>query len=243
MSKNLEKLVEEGFLSIPLCPKTMLTYTVRTSILESIKEECADFCGTVLDVGCGLMLYRKIVEANPKVERYIGMDWENPLYSNLVEPDLRWDGRKIPLGDESVDCVIATEFLEHYADTEIILHEIRRVLRQDGKVFATVPFVWNLHEVPHDEYRFTPFSLERLFVKVGFKDIKISAFGCWNKALAQMVGLWITFAKMPESSRKSLRLVLFPIYVLLIKTDKKPEKFDDRENSMFTGLKITARKS
>jgi hypothetical protein len=58
-----------------------------------------------------------------------------------------------------------------------------------------------------------------------------------------MVGLWITFSKMPESSRKSLRLVLFPIYVLLIKTDKKPEKFDDRENSMFTGLKITARKS
>jgi hypothetical protein len=48
MSKNLEKLVEEGFLSIPLCPKTMLTYTVRTSILESIKEECADFCRTVL---------------------------------------------------------------------------------------------------------------------------------------------------------------------------------------------------
>jgi len=243
MNKNLERLVEEEFLSIPLRPKTMLTYTMRTSILESIKEECADFCGIVLDVGCGLMPYRKIVEANPKVEKYIGMDWENPLYSNLVEPDLRWDGKQIPLEDESVDCVIATEFLEHYADTEVILHEIWRVLRQDGKVFATVPFVWNLHEIPHDEYRFTPFSLERLFVRVGFKDIKISALGGWNRALAQMVGLWITFAKMPEVFRKFLRVVLFPVYVFLVKTDKKPEKFDDRENSMFTGLKITARKS
>ncbi|GIU82441.1 MAG: class I SAM-dependent methyltransferase [Acidobacteria bacterium] len=243
MNRNdIENLIEREFLSIPLRPKTMLIYTVRTAILESVKKASSEFYGTVLDVGCGLMPYRKIIESNPKVEKYIGMDWQSPLYSEFLKPDLEWDGKKIPLEDESVDCVMATEFLEHYADTEEILREIWRVLRYDGIVFATVPFVWNLHEIPHDEYRFTPFSLERFFANAGFKNIEISALGGWNMALAQMIGLWLTFAKMPEIFRKSLRIILFPIYVLLIKTDKKPKKFDGQENSMFTGLKVTAQK-
>ncbi|MFN3330021.1 MAG: hypothetical protein ACK419_03735, partial [Pyrinomonadaceae bacterium] len=98
MNRNdIENLIEREFLSIPLRPKTMLIYTVRTAILESVKKASSEFYGTVLDVGCGLMPYRKIIESNPKVEKYIGMDWQSPLYSEFLKPDLEWDGKKIPL--------------------------------------------------------------------------------------------------------------------------------------------------
>lgn len=239
---SIEKQIEDEFLTVPLRPRTMLFYSLRTAILESVKEESELFYGAVLDVGCGFMPYKKIVESNPRVEKYIGMDLQQPAYYGQIVPDLKWDGREIPLPDESIDCVMATEFLEHYAEPETALMEIYRVIKPDGRVFATVPFVWNLHEIPYDEYRYTPYSIERHFENAGFKEIKVKALGGWNLSLAQMIGLWTTFSKMRNITRAIVNKLLFPFYVWLIKTDRKPTEFDGYENSMFTGLSITARK-
>lgn len=239
---NIEKQIEDEFLSVRLRPRTMLFYSVRTAILESMKAESAAFYGTVLDVGCGFMPYKKLIESNPKVENYIGMDLEQPAYYGQIVPDLKWNGREIPMESESVDCVMATEFLEHYAEPERVLKEIHRVIKPDGRVFATVPFVWNLHEIPFDEYRYTPYSIERHFRNAGFREIQIKALGGWNLSFAQMIGLWTTFSKMRGLTRKVVKNLLFPFYVWLVKTDRKPDEFDGFENSMFTGLSITARK-
>jgi SAM-dependent methyltransferase len=239
---TLSKQIREEFISIPLRPRNMLIYTVRNAILKGITEAAATFYGTVLDLGCGFMPYRQVVESNPSVDKYIGMDLEKPTYYGSVEPDLKWNGTEIPLDDCSVDCVMATEFLEHYPEPERILEEILRVVKPDGVFFATVPFVWNLHEVPYDEYRYTPYSMERHLKNAGFKAIKIEALGGWNMSLAQMIGLWVTFSKMHRITRAFLRVILFPVYVLLVKTDKKPKKFDGFENSMFIGLNVTAGK-
>lgn len=38
----------------------------------------------------------------------------------------------------------------------------------------------NLHEVPNDEYRYIPFSIERLLIEAGFVDIEIKA--AWRLA-------------------------------------------------------------
>lgn len=242
MPQELQDQINKGFLSIALRPRNMLVYTARTAILASVKEEARSFCGTVLDVGCGFMPYRDIVVSNPNVEKYIGMDLEGSAIYSAAEPDLKWNGETIPLPDESVDCVMATEFLEHYSDPEKILTEITRVMKPGGKFFATVPFIWNLHEIPHDEYRYTPYSLEKHLTRAGFTNIQIKALGGWNKALAQMIGLWLEFSRMNRFVRPVMKTVLFPLYALLIKTDRKPTAFDGFENSMFTGLSVTANK-
>jgi SAM-dependent methyltransferase len=239
---SINRQIDEEFLCIPLRPRTMFFYSARTAILESVKEETRLFCGTVLDVGCGFMPYKKLIEANPKVTEYVGMDLEKATYYDQIEPDLKWDGHNIPLEDESIDCVMATEFLEHYPEPENVLNEIRRVLKPGGILFATVPFIWNLHEVPYDEYRYTPYSIERHVRNTGFKEIKIKALGGWNLSFAQMIGLWVTFSKMNDFTRAVMKKLLFPFYVWLVKTDRKPIEFDGGSNSMFTGLSVTARK-
>src|SRR5688572_17994255 len=185
---DLERQIEREFLSVPLRPGTMTFYTVRTSILAAVREEGAKFFGEVLDVGCGFMPYRTIIESIPAVESYTGMDLEQPTYYGNIEPDLKWDGQTIPREDGSFDCVIATEFLEHYPQPEKVLTEVRRVMRPGGLLFATVPFVWNLHEVPYDEYRYTPYSLRRHLESTGFESIEIQPLGGWNLAFAQMIG-------------------------------------------------------
>lgn len=240
--ENIEHQIEKEFLAMPLKPRTMGFYSVRTAILESVKTETKSFYGQILDVGCGFMPYRKLIESNPQVVKYIGMDLEKPTYYGHIEPDLKWNGGTIPLAADTADCVMATEFLEHYAEPEKILKEILRVLKPGGKFFATVPFIWNLHEIPYDEYRYTPYSLERHLKNAGYKNIEIKSLGGWNCAFAQMIGLWTHFSKMRSSLRVVVRWLLFPFYVLLIKTDRKPNSFDGYENSMITGLSVTAEK-
>ncbi len=240
--ENIKRQIEREFLAMPMRPKTMGFYSVRTAILGSVKEETKFFGGRVLDVGCGFMPYRKLIESNPKVEKYVGMDLRQPTFYGHIEPDLAWDGEKIPLANESVDCAMATEFLEHYAEPEKILGEIWRVLKPGGRFFATVPFVWNLHEIPYDEYRYTPYSLERHLTNAGYKNVEIKALGGWNRSFAQMIGLWLAFSPMRRFARLILSYLLFPVYVLLLKTDVKPIRFDGGENSMFSGLSVTAGK-
>jgi SAM-dependent methyltransferase len=183
-----------------------------------------------------------VIEGVEAVDKYIGMDLaESALYGH-VQPDIQWDGKTIPLPDGNVDCVVATEFLEHYATPEQILAEIWRVMKDGGRFFATVPFVWNLHEVPSDEYRYTPYSLRRLVEGAGFREVEVTARGGWNMSLAQMIGLWVTFSKMSRLTRKFFSIALFPVFWVLVKTDVKPASFDGGEGSMFTGLSITAKK-
>ncbi len=152
-------------------------YTARTAILESVRLATRDFHGTVLDVGCGVMPYRHLIEGLPAVDKYIGMDLADSELYGHVEPDIKWDGHRIPLPDQAADCVMATEFLEHYSEPEQILVEIRRVMKDGGRFFATVPFVWNLHEIPFDEYRYTPYSIRRLLERAGFKKVEVKALG------------------------------------------------------------------
>ena len=220
----------------------MTFYTVRRSIADCVRERTAEFYGTVLDVGCGFMPYRSLLTGNPKVEKYLGMDLEQSDLYGSVPPDITWDGGSIPLADESVDCVLATEFLEHHSDPAAVLSEMRRVMRPGGVIVVTVPFIWNLHEIPHDEYRYTPYSLERHFRDSGFQRVEVTTLGGWNRSVAQMLGLWVGFSSMGRITRRILRLLLFPVYVLLIKTDRATAGFDGREKSMFTGLCTTARK-
>ena len=239
---TIEEQIEREFLSVTLRPQNMLIYAPRTSILAAVKRESGTFYGRVLDVGCGYMPYRSIIESNKNVSSYKGLDLEQPTYYGNVTPDLTWDGSSIPLDNASEDCVMATEFLEHYSDPEAILCEMKRVLKPSGQIFCTVPFVWNLHEVPYDEYRYTPYSLRRHFEAAGFTNIDIRPLGGWNMAMAQMLGLWVTFGGPMNMFRRLIRMAVFPIFAVLVKTDRVPHSFDGHLGSMFPGLSITAEK-
>jgi SAM-dependent methyltransferase len=239
---SIQERINKEFLSMPLRPDTLTFYSVRSSILASVKTQTALFYGTVLDVGCGFMPYRNLVESVPAVDGYVGMDLRQPTYYGEIEPDLKWDGERIPADDERFECVMATEFLEHYAEPERVLREIFRVMKPNGMFFATVPFIWNLHELPYDEYRYTPYSLDRHLRNAGFTNIEINPIGGWNMAFAQMIGLWLGFSPIHRLIRPVLKVLFFPLYAYLVKTDKTPAGFDGTERSMFNGLCVTARR-
>jgi SAM-dependent methyltransferase len=214
-------------------------YYARLAILRALRRELTNFRGSVLDVGCGRSPYKPILlSPGSAVTTYIGMDLENNSY--VVDPDLKWNGQTIPLEDNSVQSAIATEVLEHCADPTRLLREVNRVMSPGGFIFVTVPFLWPLHDNPYDEYRYTPFSLERHFRDGGFQEIRLTALGGWDAALATMLGLWVRRRSMGSLRRRVLQRLLLPVYRRLIDLDSPPTDFG--RSCMITGLAATARK-
>jgi glycosyltransferase involved in cell wall biosynthesis/SAM-dependent methyltransferase len=231
---------DTAFLEPQLSSEFVDLYIVRKAIKDSIAQSILLFNGTFLDVGCGQMPYKEfILNANPNIKKYIGLDFAQGKYADLKQPDITWDGKTIPLEDASVDCAMATEVLEHCPEPLVVLKEIRRVLKPNAVFFFTVPFLWPLHDTPHDYYRYTPFFLERLLKEAGFEDIQIKAMGGWNAALAQMIGLWLRRAPMAGEARTQLTKDLYPFFTELIRTDAIPTDF--LKNPMITGLSGTAK--
>ena len=53
---------------------------------------------------------------------------------------------QLPLRDRCVDVVLCYEVIEHVFDPDVMLREIRRTLKEDGKVFLSIPNRWSLYD-------------------------------------------------------------------------------------------------
>jgi len=231
--------MESEFLDLRCTPESLDLCIVRSSIQRAIRECAPMLNGTLLDIGCGHMPYKSMLLSHPsKATKYIGLDLELAKYG--VRPDLVWNGECIPLPDGTIDCALATEVFEHCAQPEVVMNEIHRILKPNGMLFFTVPFLWPLHEVPHDEYRYTPFALERLLRNSCFAEITLKALGGWDASLAQMIGLWVRRRSLSPVKRKLSSMVAALIVRTLQRSDVRPTRFN--ESTMITGLSGTARR-
>ncbi|MFZ0608365.1 MAG: class I SAM-dependent methyltransferase [Xanthobacteraceae bacterium] len=240
--ENPDSIVSQ-YLSPACLPSTLDSFGNRRLILAALRANLPRFSGAVLDVGCGHKPYKSSLLSPPsRASRYIGLDLPANLYGS---PDLEWDGRKIPLENAAVDSVLLTEVLEHCPQPDEVLQEIARVMKPGGFLFLTVPFIWPIHTVPHDEYRYTPFALRRLLDEAGFLDAKIEATGGRHAVLALTLGLWVR--RRPLTSRRHvvtkylLSLLLWPVIWLLLKLDRPPAEFE--ESAMLVGLTAAATRS
>lgn len=227
---------QDHFFNFELTTANLDRFFIRQSIFEAINLSKSNFNGSLLDIGCGKMPYKKYLLENSAITAYVGLDIENALeYKTGIKPDHTWDGITMPFGDNSFDCAFGTEVLEHCPFPNITLKEVNRVLKPGGVFFFTVPFIWPLHEVPYDEFRYTPFSMERLLKDAGFSVIDIKATGGWHASLAQMLGLWVKRSPLTPLKKKYFSLIFKPIIKKLLKWDKHIA-VNFSESQMITGL-------
>ncbi len=114
--------------------------------LEIVLSFAADEnLGAVLDLGCasGILL----PEIHRRSESLTGIDTFLQDYSlrglmknENITAQLAWgDARYIPFKGETFDTVICISALEHIADTEGTLEEIKRVLKRRGRLLCGIP--------------------------------------------------------------------------------------------------------
>jgi len=134
--------------------------------------------GDILDVGSGKSdRYSRLFKFN----KYVRLDIDQ-----VCEPDIVADAQNIPLPDQSFDSIISTQGLEHMPNPSKAILEFYRLLRNNGCCLITVPFFNELHEEPHDYWRFTKYSLEMMFKEAGFNIISIEPRGGFFAVIAQL---------------------------------------------------------
>lgn len=137
----------------------------------------------VLDVGAGDAPYRELFAHT----RYSTTDWSESLHPGATQVDHVASADALPLGDRTVDVVLLTQVLEHVSEPARVLAELFRVLRPGGRLYLTAPLVWELHELPHDYYRYTAPGLEHLLGAAGFGEVVVEARNDCFSTLAQLL--------------------------------------------------------
>jgi SAM-dependent methyltransferase len=110
----------------------------------------------VLNVGAGGPLAGRI--ARLRESRVVNVDLDPACSPEVVADvcDLRC------FADQSFDAVFLMEVLEHVPTPDLAISEIHRVLTPGGQLVLSTPFLFEIHEGPHDFYRFTEHGLRHL---------------------------------------------------------------------------------
>jgi len=138
--------------------------------------------GRLLDLGCGKVPFYEFYR--PYAEEITCVDWEQTLHqAKHVDTFCDLTGR-LPFEDGRFDTVLLSDVLEHIPTPQQLLNEIARVLGDGGKLILNVPFVYNLHEVPHDYYRYTRFGLQRLVENAGLRVVVLQGYGSATTVIA-----------------------------------------------------------
>ena len=157
----------------------------RPSIFAFMQRLARDLTpGTrVLDAGAGDAPYAVLFTDC----RYVTNDWNQSQHAGAKSADVLAPVDRLPLDDASFDVVICTEVLEHVSDPAAAIREFHRILDVNGELWLTVPFVWELHEEPHDFFRYTRHGLWSLLERAGFESIEIEPIGGYFSTLAQLL--------------------------------------------------------
>jgi SAM-dependent methyltransferase len=117
--------------------------------------------GRLLDFGAGNSPYSSVFAAS--FDEIVTVD----LCGLGADLDLDADG-KVPASDDSFDCVLSTQVLEHVPDVQTYLAEARRVLVSDGTLILSTHGVYQYHEDPADYWRWTKSGLQSVLMSAGF---------------------------------------------------------------------------
>jgi len=148
---------------------TYPAYLTRNRLLKAIAAPAKELKGVLMDFGCGSKPYKSLF----KVEKYIGVDFENPGHPHINEQiDVFYDGKKIPFDDAYFDSVFSSEVFEHIFNLDEILKELNRVMKPGALMLITCPFAICEHEVPHDFARYSSYGIKYLLQKNGFEILK-----------------------------------------------------------------------
>jgi SAM-dependent methyltransferase len=141
-------------------------FFARRSLYDNIVKLAPQIKGEILDVGCGQKPYKHLFNYT----KYIGIEVEQEGHDHTNEEvDVFYDGKRIPFENNTFDSAITSQVLEHVFEPDAFLRDIHRVLKPEGTLLLTVPFVWDEHEQPYDFARYSSFGLKYLLEKNGFQ--------------------------------------------------------------------------
>jgi SAM-dependent methyltransferase len=153
-----------------------------------IEQAVSDFArdladgARVLDAGSGEAQYQHCFAR----QRHTGVD--------LAVGDATWDYSKLdavadltalPFRDATFDSAIHIVTIEHLREPARALREIARTLKPGGVLLIAAPHEWEVHQAPHDYFRYTRYGLAYLLESAGLKVTEMRPAGGYFRLLAR----------------------------------------------------------
>lgn len=172
--------------------------------------------GMLLDIGAADRWIERLL---PQGAHYIALDYPatgKDIYE--ARPDVFADGARLPFADCSLDCVVCLEVIEHVTDPALVVGEIARVLRVGGRAWLSMPFLYPVHDAPHDYQRFTVHGLRRDIGRAGLEVVSIRQCGHAIRTAGLLASVAVAGGVYGRTGAARLLLPIAASLVLLINT-------------------------
>lgn len=171
-----------------LLPRPLLRYILHFEALteDAVATLAASLprSARVLDAGAGECRHAACFPH----QRYYGVD--------LALGDPAWDyGRldaiadlsALPFRDASFEACLNIVTLEHVRQPQAVLAELARVLKPGGRLLLVVPHAWEIHQAPHDYFRYTRYGVRHLVEGSGLQPLQITPMGGYFRFLSRQL--------------------------------------------------------
>jgi glycosyltransferase involved in cell wall biosynthesis/ubiquinone/menaquinone biosynthesis C-methylase UbiE len=127
---------------------------------------------TVLDCGCGYGFF-SMAMSHLRDLTVVGLDGDFSRIAKAQEDGIKGhflsgDAQRLPFADQSFDCILLTEVLEHLPDDRTALRELYRILKPGGVLAISVP---------HTDYPTLWDPITRLWTRFGGEPFRTTYFG------------------------------------------------------------------
>lgn len=152
--------------------------------------------GRLVDLGCGKVPYYGWYR--DRVKETVCVDWAHTVRGiTHLDHVLDLNEPLHVLESASFDTVLCTDVLEHIHTPEPLVAEMVRILRPKGKLIVAVPFLYWIHEAPHDHHRYTEHKLRHWCEKHDLEVLELQVFGGWPEVVFDQVYKGIDYLDLP----------------------------------------------
>jgi SAM-dependent methyltransferase len=192
-------------------------FLMRRLSHKGVKEATKRAKGNLLDVGCGRMPYRKCLE--PLVKKYVALDHPktSKLYSPDKKPEVLADVKKMPFKKGSFDLCLFFQVLEYIDAPVLAIKEIVRVLKKGGFLIITTPFLYPIHDYPHDKCRLTEPAIKDLLKQNNLKIVKFESQGNFWEFWCLSLNVFIMrkIKDILEDKHKNVGSILYLFFLIV----------------------------
>lgn len=136
----------------------------------------------ILDAGAGEGQYAGFFPRQRYVGADLGVGDQSWNYAGL---DVLADLNRLPFADAVFDGALNIVTLEHLREPHLAMREMARVLKPGGHLLLIAPHQWEVHQEPHDYFRYTGYGLQWLVEQAGLRVERLDGAGGMFRLLSR----------------------------------------------------------